>query len=478
MPWESVIGLEIHVQLATKSKLFSAASTQFGAEPNTQASAIDLGLPGVLPVLNETVIRMAILFGIAINAHMPSYSVFARKNYFYPDLPKGYQISQYELPIIQQGTIDIRTNEGNTKTVTITRAHLEEDAGKSIHGVLPGYTGVDLNRAGMPLLEIVSAPDLRSPEEAAEYMRTIHTLVQYLGISDGNMEEGSFRCDANVSIRPLGSTELGIRTEIKNLNSFRYVERALTHEIERQINSLQNNETLSRETRLFDSSSGLTRTMRKKEEEEDYRYFPDPDLLPIFLTTEFIESVRNELPELPAEKLQRFQTDYKLNHDDAKNITNSPQLAQYFEAVANLTKKPKHAANWILGELTGALRTSSITIADCPVSPSALACLLNRIADATLSRPMAKQIFELMWKDEGDPEELITNMGYIQISDTVTIDTLVESVIDDYPHQVEQYRSGKKKLLGFFVGKVMQITKGKGNPAIINASLQRKLNSD
>ena len=478
MTWEAVVGLEIHVQLATRTKIFSGAPTHFGAEPNRQACAIDLGLPGVLPVLNREVLRMAVLFGLATNARIESRSVFARKNYFYPDLPKGYQISQYEFPIVQQGVVEIQLNDGSTKKIRVTRAHLEEDAGKSLHGVYPGSTGVDLNRAGVPLLEIVSAPDMRSAQEATAYMRNIHTLVRYLGICDGNMQEGSFRCDANVSVRRSGNPILGTRTEIKNLNSFRYVGRAITYEIERQIDTLENNGKIAQETRLFDVSTGTTRPMREKEEENDYRYFPDPDLLPTELTSDYIERIRLELPELPVDKFRRFRTHYGLGHDEARILTTSPDLADYFEKIAEASNQPLLTANWIIGDLAAALSRDGIDITRCPVTPENLATLVIRIADGTLSRNMAKQVFEAMWRGEGGPDSIIKKQGLAQISDTETIDSLVDDIIADHPAQVAQFRAGKRKILGFFVGKVMKMTNGRANPTLINHTLTRKLESN
>lgn len=475
MRWEPVIGLEIHIQLATNSKLFSGTSTHFGAEPNRQASPVDLGLPGVLPVLNKEVVRMAILFGIAINAQISSRSVFARKNYFYPDLPKGYQISQYEAPIIQKGAVEIELTNGMNKTIRITRAHLEEDAGKSLHGIYPGQTGIDLNRAGVPLLEVVSEPDMSTAQEAVEYMRTIHTLVRYLRISDGNMQEGSFRCDANISLRRIGESILGTRTEIKNLNSFRYIERAIAYEIERQSDILENNGTIVRETRLFDVSSGVTRTMRKKEEENDYRYFPDPDLLPVELTPEYVKSVAQQLPELPTQKLQRYRTDYGLGNHEARLLATDPDMAAYFEVVANESCQPLPAAKWIVGTLTASLNRDGLNITQCPVPPENLAILLMRISDGTLTLTMAKTVFDAMWQREGDPDFIIQSRELLQITDTNTIETLVQNVILEHPDQVAQYRSGKRKIFGFLVGRVMRLTDNQANPNQITQIMTRKL---
>ena len=475
MAWETVVGLEIHAQLATRSKIFSGASAAVGAEPNRQACAIDLGLPGVLPVLNAEVLRMAVMFGLATSARIASRSVFARKNYFYPDLPKGYQISQYELPVVEQGKVDIVLEDGSTKRIGITRAHLEEDAGKSVHDVFPGETGVDLNRAGVPLLEIVSEPDMRSAREATAYMRAIHSLVRYLGVCDGNMEEGSFRCDANVSVRRSGDTALGTRTEIKNLNSFRFVGRAITYEIERQIEILENNGTIAQETRLYDAVANETRAMRGKEEAKDYRYFPDPDLLPVELSAEYVERIRTELPELPTAKMLRFQSEYELGEHDARRLTASRDTADYYEAVARASGQPRLAANWITGDLAAALHRAGLEIPHCPVGPADLAALIVRIADGTLSSKMAKRVFDATWRGDGDPDSIIEEQGLSQISDAKAIEALVDQIITAHPVQVEQYRAGKEKILGFFVGQIMKITRGQANPEQVNQALRRKL---
>ena len=475
MTWEAVVGLEIHAQLATRSKLFSGAPAAVGAEPNRQACAIDLGLPGVLPVLNTEVLRMAIMFGLATNADIAPRSVFARKNYFYPDLPKGYQISQYELPIVQRGGVDIDLNDGSTKRIGITRAHLEEDAGKSVHDIFDGETGLDLNRAGVPLLEIVSDPDMRSAGEAMAYMRRVHSLVRYLGICDGNMEEGSFRCDANVSVRPSGETALGTRTEIKNLNSFRFVGRAINYEIERQIEVLVNGGAVDQETRLYDAVADETRAMRGKEEANDYRYFPDPDLLPVVLNGEYVERIRGELPELPEARRSRFESEFALSEHDARRLTESRDVADYYEAVASASGQPKLAANWVTGELAAALHRADLDITHCPVEPDALATLMVRIVDGTLSGKMAKEVFEALWRREGSPDSVIARRGLTQISDTETIEALVDEIIASHPDQVEQFRAGKKKILGFFVGQVMKMTRGQANPAQVNQALRRKL---
>ena len=474
--WEVVIGLEIHAQLATDSKIFSGASTAYGAEPNTQACLVDLGYPGVLPVLNEEVVRMAAKFGLAVNATVARRSVFARKNYFYPDLPKGYQISQYELPIVAEGELIIHVEGGEPKRIGITRAHLEEDAGKSVHEGFGANSGIDLNRAGTPLLEIVSEPDLRSAKEAVAYMRKIHSIVRYLDISNGNMQEGSFRCDANVSVRPRGQDELGTRTEIKNLNSFRFVEKAINFEIERQIDVLEDGGEVVQETRLYDSARDETRSMRSKEEANDYRYFPDPDLLPVELDDDYIEAVRKTLPELPDQKVARFVADYGLRDADAEVLAVSRAMADYYEAVAKATSaKAQIAANWIVGELTGALNRDGRDITNSPVSADALAGLLDRIADNTISGKIAKEVFEAMWAGEGDADAIIDARGLKQITDSGAIDAIVDKVIAANPSQVADYRGGKDKLIGFFVGQVMKETGGKANPAQVNQALKAKL---
>ena len=474
--FEVVIGLEIHAQLATQSKIFSGASTAYGAAPNTQACLIDLGYPGVLPVLNEAVVRMATKFGLAVNATVAQRSIFARKNYFYPDLPKGYQISQYELPIVEHGELFIKDANGDDKRIGITRAHLEEDAGKSIHEGLDRASGIDLNRAGTPLLEIVSEPDLRSAKEAVAYMRKIRTIVRYLGICDGNMQEGSFRCDANVSIRPHGQQQLGIRAELKNLNSFRFVEKAINYEIERQIDVVADGGDVVQETRLYDSDKDETRPMRSKEEANDYRYFPDPDLLPIEIDEAYIDSVRKTLPELPDAKQQRFIDDYGLKADDAGILTNSRPLADYYEAaVAASNAKALLVANWLIGELSAALNRESLDIADTRISAAQLAGLMDRIADDTISGKMAKEVFEAMWAGEGDADAVIEARGLKQITDTSAIEAVIDRVIANNPGQVADYKSGKDKLIGYFVGQVMKETQGKANPAAVNKLLKNKL---
>ena len=478
MEWEVVIGLEIHAQLAAKTKIFSSASTAYGAEPNTQACAVDLGLPGVLPVLNQEAVKMAIKFGLAIDAELPPRSVFARKNYFYPDLPKGYQISQFELPIVAQGKLSIELEDGSEKSIGITRAHLEEDAGKSMHGDFQGQTGVDLNRAGTPLLEIVSDPDMSSAKEAVAYMKKIHSLVQYLEICDGNMQEGSFRCDSNVSVRPKGQKELGTRAELKNINSFRNVERAINIEIERQIELIEDGGTVVQETRLYDADKNETRSMRSKEEANDYRYFPDPDLLPVVLDPEMIEQIRATLPELPNAKRDRFVADMNLPLYDASVLTSSRELANYFEAVltASDNKDPKLCANWVITQLLGALNKAGLDINASPVSSTQLGGLLARILDNTISGKIAKQIFDTLWAGEGkDADSIIEEKGLKQVTDSGAIEAIVDEVIANNTDQAEQYRAGKEQLLGFFVGQVMKASRGKANPAQANEILKAKL---
>ncbi len=476
MEWEAVIGLEIHAQLATKSKIFSGAPTAYGAAPNTQACAVDLGFPGVLPVLNEAAVRMAVKFGLATHSTVARRSVFARKNYFYPDLPKGYQISQYELPIVHDGHIDIELEDGTTKRIGVTRAHLEEDAGKSLHEDFHGMTGIDLNRAGTPLLEIVSEPDMRSAKEAVAYMKKLHSLVRYLEICDGNMQEGSFRCDANVSIRPRGQTEFGTRTELKNINSFRFVEKAINFEIERQIDVLESGGTVVQETRLYDAGKGETRPMRTKEEANDYRYFPDPDLLPVEISEAFIEEVRATLPELPDAKRARFESEYGLPAYDAGVLTATREMADFYEAtVAASGCEGKLVANWVMGEFSAALNKDAIEVTASPVSADMLAGLLRRIADNTISGKIAKQVFEAMWAGEGDADAVIEARGLKQITDAGAIEKIVREVLEKNPKQVEQYRVGQQKLFGFFVGQTMKATQGKANPAQVNQILKKIL---
>ncbi|MGD8526543.1 MAG: Asp-tRNA(Asn)/Glu-tRNA(Gln) amidotransferase subunit GatB [Thioalkalispiraceae bacterium] len=475
MQWETVIGLEIHTQLATKSKIFSGASTAYGAQPNTQACAVDLGLPGVLPVLNQEVVNMAIKFGLAIEADIGERSVFARKNYFYPDLPKGYQISQFELPIVGTGHIDIDLEDGTTKRIGVTRAHLEEDAGKSLHEDFHGMTGIDLNRAGTPLLEIVSEPDMRSAREAVAYMKKMHSLVRYLGISDGNMQEGSFRCDANVSVRLKGEEEFGTRTELKNINSFRFVERAIEYEVERQIDIIEGGGEVVQETRLYDPDKNETRSMRSKEEANDYRYFPDPDLLPVEVTQDHIESIRATLPELPDAKKARFIDEFGIKAEDAAIITLNRDTADYFESVVKQAGDGKLAANWVIAELGGYLNKEARDISESPVSAEMLGELLARIKDNTISGKIAKEVFAAMWKGEGSADEIIDNKGLKQITDSGAIEAMVDEVLANNPKQVEEYKAGKEKMLGFFVGQIMKQTGGKANPGQVNQLLKKKL---
>ena len=474
--WETVIGLEIHAQLATSSKIFSGASTAFGAEPNTQACAVDLGMPGVLPVLNGEAVNMAVRFGVAIAAEIGRESVFARKNYFYPDLPKGYQISQFELPIVGKGHIFINLEDGGRRKIGLTRAHLEEDAGKSLHQEFPDQTGIDLNRAGTPLLEIVSDPDMRSAKEAVTYARKIHSLVRYLEICDGNMQEGSFRCDANVSVRLQGEKELGTRAELKNINSFRFLERAINFEIERQIELIEDGGKVLQETRLYDSDRDETRSMRSKEEANDYRYFPDPDLLPVIVTDADIERIRAALPELPEQKKQRFIDELEVSHYHAELLTGSRETADYFEqALAQAPRLASQLANWILGDLSAALNKSDLDIQDSPITPPMLAQLVERIGDDTISGKIAKQVFDAMWQAQGSADEIIDARGLKQITDSGAIESLIDEVIAANPGQVEQFRAGKEKVLGFLVGQVMKLSRGKANPGQVNSMLRDKL---
>ncbi len=477
MSWEVVIGLEVHAQLATKSKIFSGASTEFGSEPNTQACLVDLGYPGVLPVLNKEAVAMAVKFGVAVGADITRRSVFARKNYFYPDLPKGYQISQFELPIVGKGELTIQLEDGTEKVVGITRAHLEEDAGKSLHEKFSDRTGIDLNRAGTPLLEIVSEPDMRSAVEAVAYMRKIHQIVRYLGVCDGNMQEGSFRCDANVSVRPLGQEELGTRTELKNINSFRFVERAINFEIERQIDLIEDGGTVTQETRLYDPDKDETRPMRSKEEANDYRYFPDPDLLPVVIDDDYIEAIRADLPELPEAKAARFATEFGLKSVQVESLVGDVEAADYFEQVVAEGADARLAANYVLGDLTGALNKEGIELADSKVSAVDLAGLIKRVMDSTISGKIAKGVFESMWNGEGNADTVIDSKGLKQITDTGAIEAAVDQVIADNPGQVAEFRAGKEKVLGFFVGQVMKATQGKANPGQVNQLLRDKLSS-
>jgi aspartyl-tRNA(Asn)/glutamyl-tRNA(Gln) amidotransferase subunit B len=474
--WETVIGLEIHAQLSTQSKIFSGSATAYGAPPNAQANLVDLGYPGVLPVLNGKAVSFAVKFGLAVGAKVSRHSVFARKNYFYPDLPKGYQISQYELPIVAKGTLEIMLDDGTKKVVGITRAHLEEDAGKSLHEGLPGASGIDLNRAGTPLIEIVSEPDMRSAKEAVAYMKKVHTLVRYLDICDGNMQEGSFRCDANVSVRRKGAEKFGTRAEIKNLNSFRFVEKAINYEVERQIELLESGGKVKQETRLYDPDKGETRSMRSKEEANDYRYFPDPDLLPVLLDDAFVESIRATLPELPDQKAARFASAYGLSAYDAGVLTSSRELAAFYEDVAReVSGDPKLAANWVMGELAASLNKDGLEIGASRLSSSALAKLLKRIQDNTISGKIAKEVFEAMWATGKDADGIIEEKGLRQITDTSAIEKAIDDVMAKNSGQLADYRGGKDKLFGFFVGQVMKATGGKANPAQLNELLKKKL---
>lgn len=473
--WEIVVGLEVHAQLATQTKIFSGASTAFGAEPNTQACAVDLALPGVLPVLNRAVVEKAIRLGLAIGAEIHRNSVFARKNYFYPDLPKGYQISQMDDPIVIGGQLLIHTDSG-TKLIRITRAHLEEDAGKSLHGEQLGLTGIDLNRAGVPLLEIVSEPDLRGAAEAVAYARTLHHLVMWLGICDGNMQEGSFRCDANVSVRPLGSSTLGTRCEIKNLNSFRFLERAIIYEAQRHIELLEDGGRIRQETRLYDADRDETRTMRSKEDAFDYRYFPDPDLLPIAISDAWIARIQAEMPELPRVLRTRLVTEYGLSEYDAGLISTQREMAQYFEQLVSATGgAAKLCANWMAGELLAALNRHELPFSANPIQVEQLALLIARIQDGTLSGKLGKTVFEALWQAEGDVDSIISARGLRQVSDTGAITAMIQAVLDQFPSQVAEYRAGKEKMLGFLVGQVMKASQGKANPQQLNELLLKLL---
>ncbi len=475
MQWEIVIGLEVHTQLSTQSKIFSGSSTAFGAEPNTQASAVDIALPGVLPVLNKGAVERAIQLGLAIDANISRRSVFARKNYFYPDLPKGYQISQMELPVVEGGHLTIQVGDVE-KVIRITRAHLEEDAGKSIHGDFHGMTGIDLNRAGTPLLEIVSEPDMRGSAEAVAYAKALHSLVVWLGICDGNMQEGSFRCDANVSVRPKGSTELGTRCEIKNLNSFRFMERAIEYEARRQIEINEDGGTIRQETRLYDPDRDETRTMRSKEDAHDYRYFPDPDLLPLVISEEWIARTRAAMPELPAAMRERFVSDYAISAYDAAVLTSTKAMANYFEAAVSAAGgEAKICANWMMGDLSAALNRAELSIAQSPVSAAQLAMLVRRISDGTLSGKLAKEVFEALWQVEGEVDAIIEARGLKQVSDTGAIEIVVAQVLADNPNQVAEYRAGKEKMLGYLIGQAMKAMKGKANPQQLNEVLLRLL---
>lgn len=476
MSWETVIGLEIHVQLDTSSKIFSGASTTYGSEQNTNTSLVDLGYPGVLPVLNKEAVMMAIKFGLAVDADISRRSIFARKNYFYPDLPKGYQISQYELPIVQSGSLEIQLNDGSKKVVGITRAHLEEDAGKSIHDKFSNETAIDLNRAGTPLLEIVSEPDIRSAEEATAYMQKVHQLVRYLKISDGNMQEGSFRCDANVSVRPTGQKEFGTRAEIKNINSFRFVENAINYEVERQIDRLENGDEIVQETRLYDPDRDETRSMRSKEEANDYRYFPDPDLLPLEIDEETIKKIRESLPELFDAKVKRYIEVLKIKESDAEEIARNMQIAEYFEAtLESFSKDPQLVSNWILSEVIAVLNRENIEINDFYIEPNRLASLLSRIDDNTISSKIAKDLFSQMLTSDETADEMIEKQGLEQITDEDSITQFVTEVLDEFSEQKDQYLAGKEQVLGFLVGQVMKRSKGKANPKLVNELIIRQI---
>jgi len=479
MQWETVIGLEVHTQLTTQSKIFSGASIAFGAEPNTQACQVDIALPGVLPVLNRGAVERAIKFGLAIGAKLNRTNVFARKNYFYPDLPKGYQISQFELPIVEGGALTIQVGD-EEKTVRITRAHLEEDAGKSLHEDFHGMTGIDLNRAGTPLLEIVSEPDMRSAKEAVAYAKALHTLVTWIGTCDGNMQEGSFRVDANVSVRPLGQKEFGTRREIKNLNSFRFLEQAINYEVRWQIEQIEDGHKIQQATVLFNPDTGETRSMRSKEDAHDYRYFPDPDLLPVKLDEGWIEQVKARLPELPEQKQARYRDQLGLSAYDANTLTGSRAMAEYFEAVLAGQANPdaKLAANWIMGDLSAALNKAELDIADSRISASQLAGLLARIQDGTLSGKLAKQVFEAMWTEGGEVDAIIEARGLKQMSDSGEIERIIEEVMAANAKSVEEFRSGKEKAFNALVGQVMKASKGKANPAQVNGLLRKKLSGE
>ncbi|MFT2109763.1 Asp-tRNA(Asn)/Glu-tRNA(Gln) amidotransferase subunit GatB [Marinomonas sp. 2405UD68-3] len=479
MSWEIVIGLEIHAQLSTKSKLFSGAAVGFGAEPNTQTALVDLGMPGSLPVLNKEALRMAVMFGLAVNAEIGMKSVFARKNYFYPDLPKGYQTSQMDDPIVGIGHLDISLEDGTTKRIGITRAHLEEDAGKSLHEDFHGMTGIDLNRSSTPLLEIVSEPDIRSAKEAVAYVKTIHSIITYLGICDGNMAEGSMRCDVNISLRPKGQEEYGTRTEIKNVNSFRFIEKAIHTEVERQADILEDGGKIVQETRLYDPEKDETRSMRSKEDANDYRYFPCPDLLPVELTQEYVDVIRNTLPELPAQKTQRFMQEYQLSEYDANVLSSSREMADYFETVTAVAKNAKLSANWVMGELSKLLNQNQLDVFKSPVSAEGLGLLLLRIEDNTINGKTAKDVFQAMWNGEGSADQIIENKGLKQVTDTKAIEEMIQSVLDANQSQVDQYRSSdpdkQKKMNGFFIGQVMKASQGKANPSLINPILAKLL---
>jgi aspartyl-tRNA(Asn)/glutamyl-tRNA(Gln) amidotransferase subunit B len=480
MEWEVVIGLETHAQLKTQTKIFSGASTAYGAEPNTQACEVSIALPGVLPVLNKEAVQCAIKFGLAVDAEIAPRSVFARKNYFYPDLPKGYQISQFELPVVGKGKVTIQVpavgkNEAYEKVINITRAHLEEDAGKSVHGAVEGMSGIDLNRAGTPLLEIVTEPDIRSAAEAAAYAKKLHELVQWIGICDGNMQEGSFRCDVNVSVRPKGTTELGTRREIKNLNSFKFMQQAIAYETQWQIETLEDGGKIEQATVLFNPDTGETRAMRSKEEANDYRYFPDPDLLPLEVTEADKAAVMADMPELPEAMKTRFESDFSLSAYDASTLTASREVAAFFENVIENGGDPKLAANWVMGGIASKLNAEDKTIADSPIDATGLAQLIKRISDGTISNNAAKQVFEAMWSGSQDVDAIIEEKGLKQVSDSGAIEAMVDEVLAANANMVEEYKAGKQKAFNALVGQTMKASKGKANPAQVNAILKKKL---
>lgn len=477
MQWETVIGLEIHVQLSTQSKIFSGSSTQFGSEPNTQASAIDLALPGTLPVFNAAALKKAVAFGLAIDADIGKKSVFDRKNYFYPDLPKGYQVTQMDHPIVGIGHVDVTTEDGEHLRIGVTRAHLEEDAGKSLHEDFAGHSGIDLNRAGTPLLEIVSEPDIRNAKQAIAYLKKIHSIITYIGISDGDMSQGSMRCDVNISLRPKGQEEFGTRTELKNLNSFKFIEKAIHTEVERQMDILEDGGTITQETRLYDADKNETRPMRSKEFANDYRYFPEPDLLPIIIDDEYIAQIKSELPELPDAKVARFKAELGLTDYDADVLSASRVMADYFEQAATVSGDAKLAANWCMGELSKFLNQSDIAIENCPISADNFGLLLARIKDNTISGKIAKTVFQAMVDGEGTADEIIDAKGLKQVTDTGAIEAMVDEVIAANQGQFDEMKAGKDKLMGFFVGQVMKISKGQANPGQVNQIIKTKLNS-
>ena len=475
MEWETVIGLEVHVSLSTKSKLFSGSSTEFGADPNTQASIFDCALPGTLPVFNEEALRMAVRFGVAIGAEIGKRSVFDRKNYFYPDLPKGYQVTQLDFPTVGKGALTVTLSDGSEKVIGVTRAHIEENAGKSLHEEFHGMSGIDLNRAGEPLLEIVSEPEIASAEEAVAYLKKLHTIIRYLDISDAIMAQGSMRCDVNVSIRPVGETELGTRTEIKNINSFRFVEKAIISEVQRQQEILEDGGRIIQETRRYNADKDETTSMRSKEVANDYRYFPEPDLLPVVIDDEYIAAVKAQLPELPDAKRSRFAEEYALGEYDAGVLVSSRELAEYYEIVASQSGDAKLAANWVSQDLLGLLNKNNWELADSPIQAERLAMLITRIKDKTISGKIAKAVFETMLEDESDVDTIIENKGLKQVTDSGEIEKFVDEVISNNPDQVQQYKDGKQQVIGFLVGQCMQLSKGKANPAQVNELLREKM---